>query len=1437
MGLGGFSGGGGGSRFGSGGGVGGLGGSSSAGGGRFSSGGGGPGSLGGFRNPQPFTNVNAGSSAGASTVPENQQLTPNLGSYYGLNIPVSMGRRSILGVPIWSSEVRAENGGRFVDFAVAFGEPGVPQDELLDVQVTQIFVNEKLVEEKSINTGWNTSGNINYVLYAGYPDQQPDPRIEAVLGAGNAPAFRGLIYMVFYDFPLHIYSPTLATPVIRVELVDIVTNSVQVQEFTRSESSLLGDQVIMPNWDRMHVAFAQNAASDEDYIVVVDLATNTEVSRSRVTYQDGTYPEALALSSSVSGAGLLDPETGFVICQRSGNNQRPMLVIDPYSGLVLSEFGETGNGFVDTATRAAAHRYSAFVSRSNEMTDRLVATAGTVSEEIGFFRLEDDGTLDVAFYDEGQLLGDSGDGEVRHIITGDRIGVRSNSQRGYGTVLVAREGSIYRVTVQEGLNGNGEPVDIEADQTPLRRRFHNEGSAVFGAYGVFLWGPTTGIPALREYVDIDAIYTATAGSFTPTLNQAVNSSPVYSESVNIDLNDVGDLSGQPLNDRVVFYIDYGSERTIDRLWAGGTIPANVGGSKWVYSSNGTDWSEFPSPYFGGGTLSVPFQIPSNSASAAYTSAYGQAQRVNPTTARYVGIALPAANHAGTGSITFNTRPTAYGRDGLYVDNGSVLYPDLTVPHMIRLWDAPASHNIRMMFLDPDTEDVIVFFESDADSDVQYATRLEMSTSIRGLPQPADPTGGGASERWVTQLTHPIQNWALFHHSWDRSDITGNVLGYAQTLGVNQEFVLLNTASGHERVVEFAAWRFYGAGSDEAGDIAIEDRQLWSGAGSFMVSQGEGGAPDFDWAKLLPYQTEITGYPLSDLLRWMAIRVGYASTNIEVTGVDDLVVGAILLERVPFRTLTDNLGAVFDFSTFESEGKIKFVKKAKGASFTIDTTLTVDDLCSIDGDDGSLEPNDPAATVNRDVATDLPGLVEVRYLDPTSDYTVNVATARRTRFPVTATRDDNTEPTTYAVPIVMYPEEAALRASRMLYTAWSQQTVIEYRLPTEYLATEPSDVFSIPIDGVTYTVQNREVLINGDHSLSIVATSISDEEIDEVNAQSPLQLSQSVVGPSASQLYILDIPALTPEDATAAEGEGLSLYTAIVSRGQSAWSAGSLMMKHNSPSYQQVYENGTNSDASGVCLSTLPAGNESTTDFHNTLRVLLINDDEVLASATQQEIWDGANLALYGAPGRWEIIQVKTVTNVAGSVYDLSEIVRGLRGTERYSGLHQPNDRFILLQRPPVQLFALAPYESLGETALLKAVGSKQDETEVLPVSHVLSGAFEQMIPPRNVAGVYSGSDIVFTWNRRTRLADTWVDEFEAVPIEDTADGFEIDIYSGPDGVLLRTITGLDELTYTYPEADLLSDFGEPPSTLYIEVHHLSTEVGRGFPATALLDIE
>ncbi len=56
-------------------------------------------------------------------------------------------------------------------------------------------------------------------VYPGFDNQPTDPRMEADLGVANCPAYRGMAYIVFYDWPLKDYGNSIAGAQARVEVI------------------------------------------------------------------------------------------------------------------------------------------------------------------------------------------------------------------------------------------------------------------------------------------------------------------------------------------------------------------------------------------------------------------------------------------------------------------------------------------------------------------------------------------------------------------------------------------------------------------------------------------------------------------------------------------------------------------------------------------------------------------------------------------------------------------------------------------------------------------------------------------------------------------------------------------------------------------------------------------------------------------------------------------------------------------------------------------------------------------------------------------------------------------------------------------------------------------------------------------------------------------
>jgi hypothetical protein len=132
-------------------------------------------------------------------------------------VPILMGTMRVAGNVIWEtdlSEHSQTSGGKggpetttftyTASFAVAFGEGY--QGTIAGI--SRIWGNGRLIFDPNAPAG-SLGTPLPMTVYLGGEDQLADPTMEAVLGTGNVPAFRGVAYVVFADYLLTQWGNTL----------------------------------------------------------------------------------------------------------------------------------------------------------------------------------------------------------------------------------------------------------------------------------------------------------------------------------------------------------------------------------------------------------------------------------------------------------------------------------------------------------------------------------------------------------------------------------------------------------------------------------------------------------------------------------------------------------------------------------------------------------------------------------------------------------------------------------------------------------------------------------------------------------------------------------------------------------------------------------------------------------------------------------------------------------------------------------------------------------------------------------------------------------------------------------------------------------------------------------------------------------------------------
>lgn len=143
----------------------------------------------------------------------------------GAAIPLIFGRARVAGQIIWSTRFK-ENRTTTVEQG-AKGNPGRSISEFSYsislavglcegpvMRVGRVWADGKLLDLRGIN----------HRIYLGSETQTPDEKIEAVEGVGRVPAYRGLAYVVFEDFPVSAFGnriPQLNFEVFRAPQADL----------------------------------------------------------------------------------------------------------------------------------------------------------------------------------------------------------------------------------------------------------------------------------------------------------------------------------------------------------------------------------------------------------------------------------------------------------------------------------------------------------------------------------------------------------------------------------------------------------------------------------------------------------------------------------------------------------------------------------------------------------------------------------------------------------------------------------------------------------------------------------------------------------------------------------------------------------------------------------------------------------------------------------------------------------------------------------------------------------------------------------------------------------------------------------------------------------------------------------------------------------------
>lgn len=557
--------------------------------------------------------------------------------------------------------------------------------------------------------------------------------------------------------------------------------------------------------------------------------------------------------------------------------------------------------------------------------------------------------------------------------------------------------------------------------------------------------------------------------------------------------------------------------------------------------------------------------------------------------------------------------------------------------------------------------------------------------------------------------------------------------------------------------------------------------------------------------------------VADIITDQCTKAGLTSGQIDVSTLQDTVWGYIIASVASARNNLQPLLTACAIDAVDEDGKVKFFKRAAITSLA---TVTYNELACVDG---AGAPGDPMPLAHTQEA-ELPSSIAVNYLNPAYDYQTVTETARRS---TDLTRNDQT----VDLPLACSADFAASVAQMLIYDAWNERNRRTAQVSRKWAYLSAGDGVTIEYPAGTFQLW-RLSKVTDTGTLMQWELSPADATIYTQQAIGSAQPPALQVPPlsSPSTLVLLDMPIVRDADSNAGK------YAAMKPYNSTGWQGASLLVGDDRFNFLDSGDI-TKAAVFGFAETALdPSGLFGQIDH---LSQVTVNVGEgALNSTTWDSLFSSGatnlaalttNFTVDGFPDATvEIFQFRVATSLGSGRYTLTEMVRGLYGTERVAFNHLAGDTFVLLNSQGMLRVSMDP-GAIGSTKFYKPVSLGRSPDSALVTSAKTIGYGLKPLSPINVKLDRSPSNgsIVFTWGRRTRMSHNALRQI--MPLGESSETYEVVIYTDSSYQVVQSVHRVYSSTFTYASADIASDGYTQSGSIPYRIYQISDAVGRGVP--------
>jgi len=539
-----------------------------------------------------------------------------------------------------------------------------------------------------------------------------------------------------------------------------------------------------------------------------------------------------------------------------------------------------------------------------------------------------------------------------------------------------------------------------------------------------------------------------------------------------------------------------------------------------------------------------------------------------------------------------------------------------------------------------------------------------------------------------------------------------------------------------------------------------------------------------------------GSALSDVVTKIVGDAGVEAQDIDTSDINGEILSGYIVTPKDARSALSSLQTAFLFDVIQDGYKLKVVKR--GGEPVIEVPI---------GDLGAKKEGsatDFILSKSREMDTQLPSRIEVRYLDRAREYDTG---SQYADFPTVAVNEKSIE-----VPIVLTSNQAARLADVLIQAAWIERDKFSFSLPQKYLELKVSDNIKINDNGRIYQIrlssrsESQNQIINFTGSLSRPAL----YESDAVGADG-VEPDETVNYLGDSEVDLIDAPMIL-------NSLDLSGFVAAMN-GKASWPGGSLFRSYDSGQTYSNIQSFVSSPPKGTAINTLSPSHGFVIERGTELKLNNVSGD--FFSVSEAQLMSGSNWCFYGADGRWEVIRYMSAENKPDGSVVLSGFIRGHRGTEWATGLHSEGDVVIYVGGSASQ-FVGSEIDRIGMQSQYKAVTIGQPVPDAESFGFTYKGVnlkpLSPVIPLANKI-----SDWIISCTTRTRYqGNFWVSGVQ--PQNESSLIYELDILNVDN--VVRTIRSSSP-DFVYTIAQQVEDFGSEQDEIKSNCYQVSSRVGRG----------